>query len=277
MSIACPTALRSFLTSIDAKPLKALSQNFLIDANIVRKIADSVSIEPGEWVLEIGPGPGALTAELLKRGAKVIAIEKDRKFAKALERLQTEDQRLTIYEADVLDFDFSLLPSPLKAAANLPYHITTPILEKLCEHPGRFSSAHLMVQKEVADRMLAKPGSKEISSLTLFLQLFAKVSIAVKVSESCFYPAPKVASSVIKLDFHTPPLKDPKPLTDWIRKAYQQRRKMLRSTLGIVGEMSTLRPESLSLDDWIALYRSQQMRLFFEQGSPFLLESEEEG
>ncbi len=254
MSISSPTALHAFLSGIDAKPLKALSQNFLIDANIVRKIADAVDARPGEAILEIGPGPGALTEELLGRGAKIIAIEKDPKFAKALERLQTEDGRLTVYEADVLEFDFSLLSGPLKVAANLPYHITTPILEILSEERARFTSAHLMMQKEVAERITAKPGSKEISSLTLFLQLFAKLSIALNVSERCFYPAPKVASSVVRLDFHEPPLADPKPLVAWIRKAYQQRRKMLRSTLGIPGKMGELRPEALSLSDWLQLF-----------------------
>lgn len=254
MSVSSPTTLHAFLSGIDAKPLKALSQNFLIDGNVVRKIADAVAVEPGETVLEIGPGPGALTEELLKRGAKVFAIEKDPKFAKALERLQTEDGRLNTYEADVLEFDFSRLPGSLKVAANLPYHITTPILEILCRERARFSSALLMMQKEVAERITAKPGSKEISSLTLFLQLFAKPSIAVNVSERCFYPAPKVASSVVRLDFHEPPIADPEPLVAWIRKAYQQRRKMLRSTLGIQGEWGTLRPEALSLSDWLQLF-----------------------
>lgn len=267
MSITSPKALHSFLNQIDARPLKALSQNFLIDANIVRKIADSVDIEPGDRILEIGPGPGALTEEFLRRGAHVIAIEKDPRFAEALKRLQI-DNRLTVYEADVLAFDFSTLPSSLKIAANLPYHITTPILERLCQHGSHFTSAHLMVQKEVADRITALPGSKEISSLTLFLQLYAKLSIAVKVSPNCFYPAPKVASSVVKLEFHEPPLKNPEPLVNWIRKAYQQRRKMLRSTLGIEGDSSTLRPENLSLNDWLDLFAAHQ-------GSPLLFESKE--
>ncbi len=267
MSISSPTALHSFLFKIDAKPLKSLSQNFLIDANIVRKIADSVAAEPGDRILEIGPGPGALTEELLKRGAHVIAIEKDPKFAKALKRFQI-DGRLSVFEADILDFDFSTLKGPLKVAANLPYHITTPILERLCDHYSIFSSAHLMVQKEVADRIVAKPGSKEISSLTIFLQIYAKLSIAVKVSPRCFYPAPNVASSVIKLEFHEPRIKEPQPLIAWIRKAYQQRRKMLRSTLGIEGEASTLRPENLSLDHWI--------ELFSKQGSPLLSDGIEE-
>ncbi len=268
-SITSPTALHAFLESLGAKPLKALSQNFLIDANIVRKIADSVSPDAGETILEIGPGPGALTEEFLKRGARVIAIEKDPKFALALERLQTPDGRLTVHHADILEFDFSALRGPLKVAANLPYHITTPILEKLCENHTLFSSAHLMVQKEVAERMIAKCGSKEISSLTLFLELYAKLTIAVSVSPHCFFPPPKVASSVVSLEFQKPPLSDPKPLIAWFRKAYQQRRKMLRSTLGIKGSAATLRPEDLSLSDWLVL--------FSEQGPPLLLQSEKNG
>jgi len=256
MSVATPTALLSFLRQIDAKPLRALSQNFLIDANIVRKIADQVGAAPGNTILEIGPGPGALTEELLKRGAQVIAIEKDSRFARALSRLQIEN-RLTVIEADVLDFDFMQLPASLKVAANLPYHITTPILEKLCAHRKLFSSAHLMVQKEVAERMTAQPGSKEISSLTLFLQLYAEVSMALKVSRNCFYPAPKVDSSVIQLLFHEPPLENPEELLHWIRRAYQQRRKMLRSTLNLKGPAASLRPEVLSLKDWVTLFQSQ--------------------
>lgn len=258
-SVACLKKLRSFLDEVGAKPLKSLSQNFLIDGNIVRKIADSVDPKPEEIILEIGSGPGALTEELLKRGAKVIAIEKDRLFAKALERLQVEN-RLTIYEADVLDFDFSALTpkAPFKVAANLPYHITTPILEKLCDHQPLFSSAHLMMQKEVADRMLASPGTKEISPLTLFLQIYAKASLALKVSKNCFYPTPKIDSSIIRLDFHPPTVEFPQELMDWIRKAYCQRRKMLRSSLGID---STQRPEDLSLQQWVSLFNEKAISI----------------
>ncbi len=258
MSIAHPKNLFPFLSELDARPLKALSQNFLIDANIIRKIADSVDVQPGDRILEIGPGPGALTEEFLRRGAQVIAIEKDRRFAGALERLQTEDGRLTVIEGDFLESDLdSLLPNaPLKVAANLPYHIATPILEKLCEKRELFTEAHLMVQKEMADRMAAKPGSKVIGSLTLFLQVYAELSIAVKVSRNCFFPAPKVDSTVVKLAFREPPMEDPGPLLAWIRRAYQQRRKMLRSTLGIQGPASTLRPEALSLEEWVSLFKS---------------------
>ena len=250
MTVANPSTLFPFLESIGAAPKKGLSQNFLIDANIIRKIADAADIQEGETILEIGPGPGALTQELLKRGARVIAVEKDPLFATALKRLEGD---LEVYEADILEFDFKKIPKPYKVVANLPYHITTPILEKLC---GVYPTlALVMVQKEMADRMVAKHGSKAISSLTIFLQLFACLSIAIKVSRNCFYPAPSVDSTVVKLQFHEPLVSQVDPFVAMVRKAFGQRRKMLRSTLGIKTELyAQLRPESLSLQDWLNLY-----------------------
>ncbi len=107
MALYKPSTLRAFLEEIDATPKKSLSQNFLIDGNIIRKIVTLAGVEPGDFVLEIGPGPGVLTEELLARGAHVLAVEKDRKFAKALTRLQTEDHRLTVIEGDILEQDLS--------------------------------------------------------------------------------------------------------------------------------------------------------------------------
>lgn len=255
MTLAHQSELFPFLEQIGAAPRKGLSQNFLIDANIVRKICTAANVQENDTVLEIGPGPGALTQELLKRGARVIAIEKDTRFARELPRLDSEN-RLQVIEGDFFDIPLDKISkAPMKIVANLPYHITTPILERLCEHHALFSSAYVMVQKEVAERMIARHGTKEISSFTIFLKTFSDTSIALKVSRNCFYPAPNVDSCVVKLDFHEPPLKDYEPFLAFVRKAYQQRRKMLRSTLKITSDpYSSLRPEALSYDNWLEVW-----------------------
>ncbi|MGH2612339.1 MAG: ribosomal RNA small subunit methyltransferase A, partial [Rhabdochlamydiaceae bacterium] len=146
--------------------MKFLSQNFLIDGNIVRKIVKFAEVKKGDSILEIGPGPGALTEELLAQGASVIAVEKDRKFAAALHRLQTADQRLQIFENDVLKWNpTSHLNFKTKLIANLPYNITTPILTHFLPQRKFFQSLTVMVQREVGERVIAKPGSKAYGSL----------------------------------------------------------------------------------------------------------------
>ncbi len=253
-----------FLKNIHASPKRSLSQNFLIDPNIVKKIIHLAAIEPGDRVLEIGSGPGALTAALLDAGAIVYAIEKDTAFANALPRLQTSDDRLKVFHADALTFPLSEIPGK-KVVANLPYHITTPLLTRLFSHD--FSSLTLMVQKEFAVRLLAKPHSKDFSSLTLFCQFYASLKNSFSVSSRCFYPKPKVDSSVIRLDMHKPPLNQPEPFFKLVRAAFQQRRKMVSSSLQkfyayqqIKESLLSLhlradaRPEMLSLEEWIQLF-----------------------
>lgn len=248
-----------FLKTLEARPKKKLSQNFLIDANIVEKIIKTASIQPGDTVLEIGPGPGFLTQELLKKGASVYAVELDATLAQELSRLQ--NGRLQIFASDFLKFPLDILPSPIKVVANLPYHITTPILEKLFEHP--FSSITIMVQKEVADRMAAKAGSKTFGSLSLFIQFYSEVTSLFSVPPTCFFPQPKVHSTVIRLDAKTPPSIPPSSFFSIVHKAFQQRRKMLTSSLlfpkeliqealSSIGARTDARPEVLSFDQWVA-------------------------
>lgn len=254
------TELLSFLKSVDTKPRKSLSQNFLIDPQSVRKIVDLAEIKPGEPVLEIGPGPGALTAALLGKGARVYAVEMDSVFAESLERLQ--NGHLTVFQSDFLKFPIERLPKPLKVVANLPYHITTPILEKLFSHP--FGSITIMVQKEVADRMTANPGSKVYGSLSVFVQFHAKIKNSFIVPPTAFYPQPKVDSTVIRLESTPPPDVDPTRFFSLVHKAFQQRRKMVTSSLNLpkeqvrmalteIGARPDARPEMLSLDQWALL------------------------
>lgn len=256
-----------FLKQLETRPKKHLSQNFLIDQNIVRKIVQAAEVRPGDAVLEIGPGPGALTAALLQAGARVFAVEKDPLFAKELSRLQTSDQRLSVFEADILEFPLQDLPSPLKVVANLPYHITAPILEKIFDYSTLFSSLTIMVQKEVADRMAAKAGSKDFSSLSLFVQFYAQIHSSFKVAANCFYPRPKVDSTVIRLDFQPLPPVEPIPFFSLVRQSFQQRRKMISTSLQTLFSCDQIkqsliaieanpdaRPETLTLGKWIELY-----------------------
>ena len=258
MNVAHLSDLLIFLEGLGVHPKKSLSQNFLIDANIVRKIVALANIQEGDLVLEIGPGPGALTTELLKRGAFVTAIEKDSTFAKELHRLQND--RLTVIEEDILQFNWNHLPSgSWKVIGNLPYSITTPILELVCSQNA--TSFTFMVQKELAERLLAPLGSRECGSISVFVQSHGQIKGSFHVPKSCFYPSPQVDSSVLCLEFHSK--KEPSEFFSLVRAAFQQRRKMIASSLKkflskeqieLAGIPTAARPETLSLTDWQKLF-----------------------
>lgn len=270
-----PSELFPFLKEIGVYAKKSLSQNFLIDGNILTKIVGSAQVTAEDTIIEIGPGPGALTQSLLKTGAKVIAIEKDRAFAKALSRLQTLDCRLQIIEGDFLDFpleDFlknNLKPNQrAKVVANLPYHLTSPIIARLIPLHHVISSLTLMVQKEVAMRFVAKKNSPDYSSFTLFLEYFSLSKYCFSIEPSCFYPKPKVRSAVVHLTLISPKIRVPSDFFKMVRTAFQKRRKMLRSSLKELygsekiensleklGLNTQSRPESLSLQEFISFFR----------------------
>lgn len=250
-----------FLSSLGVSPKKGLSQNFLIDPNITNKIVQTADVQPNETILEIGPGPGALTEALLAKGARVIAIEKDQVLAGALLRLQTSDQRLTVHCDDALSFPWDTLQYD-KIVANLPYHITTPLLEKCFAHPC--ISITCMIQKEVAERIGAVPGNKIFGSLTLFTQFYATLTNHFTVSSQCFYPKPSVDSTVIHLKLHTTPTEGGASFFPLMRAAFQKRRKCLstslqsffssehvRNALRSVSIREDARPEMLSLSQWL--------------------------
>ena len=265
-----PSQLRVFLEEIGAKAKKSLSQNFLIDGNVLRKIADSAHVQKGDYVLEIGPGPGALTEHLLERGCHVLAVEKDPLFATHLGRFQTEDHRLEVFNGDFFDFPIQeklqAKKKTFKVVANLPYHITTPVLTTLLPLYKEINSITIMIQKEVAKRVIASPGTSDYGSLTLFVEFYSKASYEFTVSPKCFYPAPKVESAVVHMRVSKPALLDPSLLFQLTRKGFGQRRKMLRVSLrelftphkieeGLekIGHLPTARAEMLSLRDFIRL------------------------
>lgn len=269
MPLYRPSELRNLLQDLGTSPKKQLSQNFLLDGNIIRKIVLLAEIVPGDLVLEIGPGPGALTEALLNGGAKVIAVEKDKVFAEALTKLEGD---LTVYAEDILSVDLAKILEGRKAKviANLPYHLTTPIMTKLIPANNLFSSIIVMVQDEVARRFAAPPGSKIYGSISVFLNFYSKPEYAFKVSKNCFYPKPKIESAVIKFTLHSPPeFIDENKFFMMTRTAFGHRRKMIHNSLSElydsekillalnqIGKPATTRPEELSLEDFIKLYKA---------------------
>lgn len=218
-----------------------MGQHLLIDPNIQKKIVDLLEITPGELILEIGPGLGALTGEALARGASVLAVEKDGRFLKILEEEWGREGKLEILHQDILEFDFSVLKKRLgkqkqiKVLSNLPYYITAPILFFLFENKKWISKAVLMMQKEVADRILAPAGGKEYGRLTLGVRYAAEVKHALSVPAGCFTPRPEVASTVLAMALRPETelleAKTEKKVFALIDLAFSQRRKTLLSLL----------------------------------------------
>jgi 16S rRNA (adenine1518-N6/adenine1519-N6)-dimethyltransferase len=276
MPIYKPSELRLFLDQLGISPKKRLSQNFLIDGNIIRKIVAVSDVHPEDTILEIGPGPGSLTQALLETGAHVLAVEKDAVLAQALDRLQTSTQQLTIFCHDILTFPLQEQVLRLtkqgqktKVIANLPYHLTTPILTRLIPLRQLFTSLTVMVQEEVAKRMTAQPGTAEYSSFTIFLRFYTQPHYAFTVSHNCFYPAPKVNSAIVVLKLREPPLvgEDVTTFFQLTRTAFEHRRKMLRASLRTLfppqtieealesmGQNPLARPEILSLEHFLQLH-----------------------
>lgn len=279
MPIYKPSELHQFLESLGINPRKALSQNFLIDGNIIRKIVAEANVSTGETILEIGPGPGSLTEALLHAGCRVIAVEKDPVLAKALERLKGPGLNLEIFCEDILDFSFeeriSNLEKKVKIVANLPYHVTTPIISKLVAKRNCINAIIVMVQEEVARRFTALPGNKDYGSFTVFLNYHTNPKYAFGVSRNCFFPVPTVESAVVSLQLKDPPaVSDEAAFFEMTRMAFMHRRKMLRaslkplfdpqatmSALEGIGKPDTARPEGLSLEDFIHLF--ERLRSFY--------------
>jgi 16S rRNA (adenine1518-N6/adenine1519-N6)-dimethyltransferase len=225
------------MTETTPRPRKSWGQNFLIDYNIQRKILDTAEIGPGERVVEIGPGRGILTTGLLERGAEILAIEIDPLLVGAL-RKEISSAHLHLVEEDALKYPYYQIPSPYKVVANLPYYLSTPLLFRLLEERQRISRMVLMLQKEVAERLVAPVGEKSYSVLSVMAQLYADIRIAFHVSRGCFRPRPDVDSSVI---FLTPlphprvPIRDEALFGRIVRGAFGHRRKRLANALADAG------------------------------------------
>ena len=232
---------------------KKFGQNFLIDTRVLEKIVAAAGVTKDDCVLEIGPGIGTLTQYLAEAAGHVIAVEIDRNLIPILEETLAEQGNVTVVNQDILKTDIKGLADayhggrPLKVVANLPYYITTPIVMSLLEGEDLVDSITVMVQKEVAERMMEGPGSKEYGALSLAVQYYARPEIVANVPPNCFIPRPNVGSAVIRLTKHeTPPVqvKDPKKMFQLIRASFNQRRKTLPNGIGNAPELPYTREQA---------------------------------
>ena len=219
---------------------KKFGQNFLIDTHVLDKIIDASGVTEDDFVLEIGPGIGTMTQYLCERAREVVAVEIDKNLIPILSDTLKNYSNVTVINEDILKLDICKLAEeknqgePIKVVANLPYYITTPIIMGLFESHVPIDSITIMVQKEVAERMQEKPGSKEYGALSLAVQYYAKPEIVPNVPPNCFMPRPNVGSAVIRLTRHEkPPVKveDEKLMFRIIRASFNQRRKTLANGL----------------------------------------------
>jgi 16S rRNA (adenine1518-N6/adenine1519-N6)-dimethyltransferase len=243
--------VRSVLNNYGLRADKAFGQNFLTDENILRKIAASSGADKESHVLEVGPGLGALTEYLAQSAGFVTAVEADRRLIPALTDRFGETGNVRLVQGDILKQDFSELLTAQsglvpRLCANLPYNITTPVIIKALES-GLFASVTVMVQKEVAERMAAVPGSPDYGAFSVFTQYYSLPKRLFSVPPTCFFPPPKVTSAVIRLEVLKAP---PVPIGDTtlffrvVRAAFAQRRKTLTNALS--GEFSALGKERIA-------------------------------
>jgi 16S rRNA (adenine1518-N6/adenine1519-N6)-dimethyltransferase len=255
---------KSALPKASAVAGRPLGQHFLRDTSVIERILQAAQLTPQDQVLEIGPGRGALTAPMLLTGCSILALEVDPELARRL----SGSERLKVLHKDFLDWDFSdwqAGPEPGKVVANLPYYITTPILEKLLtSSDGRFSDMWLMMQHEVAERIVT-PGKRSSGSLTHFVRYYAQADYLFRIPPAAFSPPPEVDSAVVHFRFTGPPPdSSAKQFFRILRQAFAQRRKMLRTSLkGILQDHhfeqaqieAQRRPETLSFEEFLALER----------------------
>lgn len=238
---------------------KSLGQNFLIDGNIVRKISEIADITDKDCVLEIGPGIGTLTEELALNAKKVVAVEIDEKLLPILDETLQAYDNVEIIHGDILNMDIikiideNMDGGPIKVVANLPYYVTTPIIAKLLEEESNIHSIVVMVQKEVGERIVASPGSKQYGSLSVFVNFYTYPEIGMKVPKTVFMPQPKVDSVIIKLKMKEKlPKVDREVFFKVVKSAFGKRRKTILNALssGELGiEKKTMREvlESLNI------------------------------
>ncbi len=251
-------------------PQKHLGQNFLIDKNIIQKIIAACAFQEEDHVLEIGPGHGALTQHIAPRVQSLLAIEADARVCETLKPVFPQ-KHVHIINADFLKFDMSSLPSPLKVVGNLPYYISSPILEKLMSCPNSFSDIFITVQHEFGKRLTAHPHTKDYGSLSCFVQYHAEARKLFLIRPSCFRPVPKVMSCFLHLSPREKILsaKEEDILFKIIRTAFQHRRKTIINALSDYDDKQRLkdifhrlnfnikaRPENFTLQDYCKIAKA---------------------
>ncbi len=281
-----PQTTIEILRKYDFHIQKKYGQNFLVDTGVLDRIVEAAEIGREDCVLEIGPGLGTMTRCLAERAGRVAAVEIDRNLIPILEETLSGYDNITLINNDILKVDLDGIAGemnggrPVKVVANLPYYITTPIIMKLLESRAPLQSITVMVQKEVADRMQAGPGTKDYGALSLAVQYYARPEIVASVPPNCFIPRPNVESAVIRLTgYREPPVqvRDEAEFFALIRAAFNQRRKTLTNALcnaqGLhipkertaqalcrLGLEPTVRGEALTLEQFAALAEELQER-----------------
>ncbi len=274
-----PAYVKEIISKYGFKFSKSLGQNFLIDGNILKKIGNSGNITAEDYVLEIGPGIGTLTEELAIRAKKVVAVELDNTLIPILEETIGKYNNVEVIHGDILKVDIEKLINdklnggPIKVVANLPYYVTTPIIGKLIEDNLNIDSIIVMVQKEVAERMVAQPGGKEYGTLSVFINFYCQPEIIVKVPKTVFMPQPKIDSAIIKLKIKKElPKIDRDKFSKVVKASFSKRRKTIINSLSSYGfnidkdiirevlenaniDLNT-RAENLSIEDFIKISKT---------------------
>lgn len=277
MDLCNISVIKSLMAEAGITFRKEYGQNFLTNRIIPEDIADMCTDDSESLIIEIGPGIGCLTAELASRYRKVVAIEIDRGLIPILDKTLAEFDNVTVINEDVMKIDLHDLVEkysngmPVSVCANLPYYITTPILMYLLESGVKFSSITVMVQNEVASRLVAKAGSSDYGAITSILGYYGTAKKLFKVSAGCFMPAPKVDSAVVRIDLYREPAYTPideKLFRNTIKAAFEMRRKTLQNAISAklgfdkelitrailsIGHPADVRGERLSTEDFVKL------------------------
>lgn len=277
MDLCNISVIKSLMAEAGITFRKEYGQNFLTNRIIPEDIADMCTDDSESLIIEIGPGIGCLTAELASRYRKVVAIEIDRGLIPILDKTLAEFDNVTVINEDVMKIDLHDLVEkysngmPVSVCANLPYYITTPILMYLLESGVKFSSITVMVQNEVASRLVAKAGSSDYGAITSILGYYGTAKKLFKVSAGCFMPAPKVDSAVVRIDLYRDPAYTPideKLFRNTIKAAFEMRRKTLQNAISAklgfdkelitrailsIGHPADVRGERLSTEDFVKL------------------------
>lgn len=240
------------------QPRKRFGQNFLVDHRIINQIISTISPKNDDSIIEIGPGKGAITFPIIKHLDHLSAIEIDRDLISILK--SKEQEKLTIFQADALTFDFSQISNKLRVIGNLPYNISSPLLFHLLDYRKQIIDMTFMLQKEVVDRIVAPPGSKTYGRLSVMMQAFYEVELMFVVPKESFEPQPKIESAILYLKTREQPLvKNSKPLEEIVKLAFSQRRKTLKNCLKSVLNQSqteidlSQRAEMLSTENFVTL------------------------
>ena len=268
-------SIRQELKEYGLIPRKGWGQHFLVDRNILNKVIWTAQVEKEDTVLEVGPGLGEMTIALARQAKRVIAIEIDSKLVAILNEKMKNYPNVEVVKSDILKVDFNQFLKkeghPIKVVANLPYQVSTPLLFRFIESKETFSTFTLMLQKEVAERMVAPPGGKEYGPLSIFIQMFLDVSIRFFIKPSAFFPPPKVESAVVQMVWKEKPMIETND-EEWFKRVvkacFGYRRKTLVNALKhselslpesielkmeAIGIDPRRRPETLTIQEFVSL------------------------